>query len=270
MAKLFQVGVGSGGMRVLDALCRDSRIDSATIIDPDVFQFHNVERHLFGSDGVGQLKVDLAAAWVRQRRPEFSIEALAWNICEPAHANRLHELAGGCDVGVCAADNEAAKFMFDALMRRCRKPWTLGEVLAGGIGGLIHRFVPGGPCYGCVASYLQRHVAEAPAAPPPDYSAPRHAVEEVRIPASQAAIAAIAGLHAVITTDLFDQVDPGFTTYLLSLKKVDGVFPDAYRPHRLTVPKLPGCLVCGTAAPAIAEAELDVALDQAFARLGDG
>jgi len=48
---------------------------------------------------------------------------------------------------------------FDAVMRRHQKPWTLGEVLAGGIGGFVHWFVPAGPCYGCVASHLQRSVA---------------------------------------------------------------------------------------------------------------
>ena len=43
--------------------------------------------------------------------------------------------------------------------------------LSGGIGGFVHWFVPGGPCYGCVASHLQRSVTvdEAQA---PDYSQP--------------------------------------------------------------------------------------------------
>ena len=63
-----------------------------------------------------------------------------------------------CDIGICAADNEPAKFHFDMLMRRHQKPWTLGEVLSGGIGGFVHWFNPGGPCYGCVASHLRRSV----------------------------------------------------------------------------------------------------------------
>jgi len=87
--------------------------------------------------------------------------------------------------------------------------------------------------------------------------------------ASKAAIATIAGLHALVTLDLLDNVDPGFTTILLSLKKADGVFNEAYRSHRFLVPKLEGCLVCGMAGSAVTEGELDVALDQAFARLGD-
>ncbi len=269
MAKLLQVGVGSGGMPVLDALARDPRIVYAALFDPDVYQEHNVERHVFGRDGVGKTKVELAKRWLCERRSDLGVHTLAWDICDPSYLNELRTFADDCDIGVCAADNEPAKYLFDSLMRRAGNPWTLGEVLSGGIGGLVHRFVPGGPCYGCVASHLQRNVTEAPKSPLPDYAAPQHAVVDVRIPASKAAIATIAGLHALVTLDLLDNVDPGFTTLLLSLKKVEGVFADAYRPHRFVVPKLEGCLICGTANPAVAEGELDVALDQAFARLGD-
>lgn len=269
MVKLFQVGVGSGGMAALDALTRDERITAAVLIDPDEYQLHNVERHLFDRQGIGKKKVDLAMTWLCERRPEILVEVFPWDICDSVHADRLNSLAQSCDIGVCAADNEHAKYLFDAIMRRAGKLWTLGEVLSGGIGGLVHRFVPGGPCYGCVASYLQRSVAEAPAGPPPDYSAPQHAVEQARIPASKAAIATIAGLHALVTLDLLDNIDPGFTTLLLSLKKADGVFAEAYRTFRFVVPKLEGCLVCGTVT-ALPEDQLDVALDQAFARLGDG
>ena len=72
-------------------------------------------------------------------------------------------------------------------MRRHGKPWTLGEVLSGGIGGFVHWFVPGGPCYGCVASHLQRSVTvEKP--PAPDYPSPGGPVRETTIPASKASI----------------------------------------------------------------------------------
>jgi len=47
MAHLVQVGVGSGGIAVLDALARDERITRVTLIEPDVYKPHNVYRHLF-------------------------------------------------------------------------------------------------------------------------------------------------------------------------------------------------------------------------------
>ena len=62
---------------------------------------------------------------------------------------------------------------------------------------------------------------------------------------------------------------PGFTSLLLTLERVPDVFDDAFRPFRFRVPRLPDCLLC-RAGPELSSAEdLDVALDQALARLGD-
>ena len=47
MAHLLQVGAGSGGMPVLDMLCREPAITHVTLIEPDIYKPHNVDRHLF-------------------------------------------------------------------------------------------------------------------------------------------------------------------------------------------------------------------------------
>src|SRR5947209_3749124 len=179
MAHLLQVGAGSGGMPVLDLLCRDPRITRVTLIEPDVYKPHNVERHLFPPRDVGQPKAILAEQWLKERRPELEIRTLLCDLRDPQFQTAIDEAAASADLGVCAADNETAKFHWDALMRRHGKPWTLGEVLSGGIGGFVHAFVPGGACYGCVASRLQRDVTvDKP--PTPDYSQPGGAVHETR------------------------------------------------------------------------------------------
>jgi len=156
-------------------------------------------------------------------------------------------------------------------MRRHGKPWTLGEVLSGGIGGFVHWFVPGGPCYGCVASHLQRSVTvEKPKAP--DYSQPGGPVAETTIPASKAAIAAIAALHALITLGLLadpQHYAPGFTSLLWTLQRVPDVFDEAFRPYRFRIPRAAECLICHPGSAPPSSEELDVALDQALARLGD-
>src|SRR5262249_8554209 len=152
MAHLLQVGAGSGGMPVLDMLGRDPRITRVTLIEPDVYKPHNVERHLFPRSDVGQPKAALAERWLRERRPELEVRPLLCDLLDPAVQPDLEDAVAAADLGVCAADNEPAKYHWDALMRRHRKPWTLGEVLSGGIGGFVHWFVPDGPCYGCVAS----------------------------------------------------------------------------------------------------------------------
>jgi molybdopterin/thiamine biosynthesis adenylyltransferase len=274
LAHLIQVGAGSGGMPVLDMVCRDERVGRVTLIEPDVYKPHNVVRHLFPHAAVGRPKAELAREWLRERRPGLEVETLAGDLLDPAWADRIEAAAGTADLGVCAADNEPAKYHFDALMRRHGKPWTLGEVLAGGIGGFVHGFVPGGPCYGCVASFLQRSVSvEKPKAP--DYSQPGGPAPEVTIPASKAAIGVIAALHAQVTLRLLAKpqtgLDLGFTSLLLTLERVPDVFEEAYRPYRFRVARSAECLICRADAPAAPSAaeELDVALDQALARLGN-
>lgn len=262
---LFQVGAGSGGIVVLDLLARDPRVTRVVLVEPDVYAPHNVYRHVFPASAAGRLKADLAAEWLKDRRPDLAVETCPHDLTDPAMVPVFEKLAAECDIGVCAVDNEPAKYAFDALMRKARKPWTLGEVLSGGIGGWVHKFTPDGPCYGCVASHLQRTVAETPASPLPDYSNPGGPVAETTVPASRASINLIASLHALVT---LDESASDFTSLLFTLKRVHGVFDDAFRPFRLRVPKSPGCLFCSAVPVPHTGEDLDVALDQALARLG--
>jgi molybdopterin/thiamine biosynthesis adenylyltransferase len=269
VAHLVQVGAGSGGMPVLDMVCRDPRVTRVTLVEPDVYKSHNVVRHLFPAAGVGERKADLAERWLKERRPDLDMRLIPCDLMDPARQAEIGEAVASSDVGVCAADNEPAKYHWDMLMRRHGKPWTLGEVLSGGIGGFVHWFTPGGPCYGCVASHLQRG-PRVDNSPPPDYAQPGGPVETT-IPASMSAIHAVASLHALLTLGLLDgdDGDPGFTTLLLTLRRVPGMFEEAFRPHRLRLARADGCLICQARPAPSAPEELDVALDQALARLGD-
>lgn len=258
-------------MPVLDLLCREPGVGRVTLVEPDVYKPHNIVRHVFPSGGIGQLKAVLAEQWLKDRRPDLDVRILAVDLLDPAAQEMLRQAVAEADIGVCAADNEPAKFHFDSLMRTAGKPWTLGEVLSGGIGGFVHWFVPGGPCYGCVASHLRRSVAvEQEKAP--DYSQPGGAVAETTVPASRASINAIASLHALVTLGLLANpagYQPGFTSLLFTLERVEKVFDEAFRPYRFRIPRSADCLICrDTAAPA-AGADLDAALDQALARLSN-
>jgi molybdopterin/thiamine biosynthesis adenylyltransferase len=265
MTSLFQVGAGSGGMVVLDLVCREPSVRRVVLVEPDVYKSHNVHRHYFGHNDVGRPKVKLAAEWVRRFRPDLEIVTLTADLMDPARQPEIEAAIAGSDLGLCAVDVEPAKYQFDALMRKHHKPWTLGEVLSGGIGGWVHVFRPGEACYGCVASHLQRTV-ETDNRPAPDYADPGAAVAETTIPASKAAIGVIAGLHASVTLSVLAGSDPVFTSMLFPLAKVDGIFAEAMKPFKFRIPRSPECLICG-AQPSPAGEDLDVALDQALARL---
>lgn len=275
MAHLIQVGAGSGGMPVLDMLCRDPRITRVTIIEPDIYKPHNVERHLFPHDAVGESKAVLAQRWLRERRNDLEVRLFECDLLDPSAQAEIAHAVSTADIGVCAADNEPAKFHWDLLMRRHAKPWTLGEVLSGGIGGFVHWFRPGGACYGCVAGFLQRTV-QVEKAKVPDYSQPGGALPETTIPASKASIQAIASLHALVTLALLDnpaEYEPGFSTLLLTLQRVPEVFDEAFRPYRFRIPRSAECLICQPGSSVQeggpSSEDLDVALDQALARLGN-
>src|SRR5439155_23030436 len=80
VAHLLQVGAGSGGMPVLDMLCRDPRITCVTLMEPDVYKPHNVQRHVFPLAGVGEPKAELAETWLKDRRPELEVRLLACDL----------------------------------------------------------------------------------------------------------------------------------------------------------------------------------------------
>ena len=72
-----------------------------------------------------------------------------------------------------------------------------------------------------------------------------------------------------LTLDMLGGIDLGFTSILLPLAKVEGVFADAYKPFRFRIARNPECLICAMMGQSLPAGEdLDVALDQALARLG--
>ena len=64
--------------------CRDPRVTRVTLVEPDVYKPHNVHRHVFPPSAVGRGKAELAAGWVRERRPDVAVEALAVDLTDPA------------------------------------------------------------------------------------------------------------------------------------------------------------------------------------------
>ena len=169
------------------------------------------------------------------------------------------------DLTVCAVDGEAAKYACDELFRTAGKPWTLGEVLSGGVAGWVHRFQPGGPCYGCVASRLGRELPQGdPLHPRADYADPAGRVETT-VPASKASIAAIAALHALVTLDLLTEPAALAGSWLLPLTVVPEVFPERFRGRRFDTARNADCLICR---PTPAGGDLDALVDAALTRLG--
>ena len=83
-------------------------------------------------------------------------------------------------------------------------------------------------------------------------------------------IHAIASLHALLTLELLADPAgyvPRFTSLLLALQRVPDVFEEPFRPYRFRVARAADCLICQARPTPSSVEELDVALDQALARL---
>src|SRR5262245_45221977 len=100
-------------MPVLDMLCRDARVTRVTPIEPDVYKPHNVERHLFPRSAVGQPKAVLAEQWLKERRPDLEVRLFACDLLSPDAQGEIEQTVRSADIGVCAADNEVAKYHWD-------------------------------------------------------------------------------------------------------------------------------------------------------------
>ena len=87
--QIFQVGAGSGGIVVLDLVARDPRVTGITLVEPDVYAEKNVHRHLFPKSAVGRLKADLAAEWLRERRPDLKTNTVAADLTDPSRVGEF-------------------------------------------------------------------------------------------------------------------------------------------------------------------------------------
>src|SRR5208282_3727286 len=98
MAHLIQVGAGSGGMPVLDMVCRDPRINQVTLIEPDIYKPHNLERHVFPPSGIGEPKAELAERWLKERRPDLNVRLFICDLLAPKQQADIEEAARTADI----------------------------------------------------------------------------------------------------------------------------------------------------------------------------
>ena len=242
------VGAGSGGSLCSDFLAPDPSIAKVTIFDHDTLEAANVARHLAGRSSVGLRKVDILRDRLRDIRPDVEVVRYPLDITSPDGSKALRAALTQATAAVCAVDVESAKLTFNNLCLETGTPWTLGEVLSGGIGGFVHCFRPrSSACYACALGFLGREVKERPHVR--DYAAEESRfAASLRIPASKASIAFIAALHAVETLKLIHRPEyaPQGHSILIGMVEEPGMFDRTYEGRRFVIPTDPTCLVCGS------------------------
>lgn len=168
-ANVAIVGVGSIGSKVATSLSR-SGVQTIAVVDGDVFLPGNVLRHDADYSHVGLMKVEAAAARIRDvAKDPVTVTEAPHDVADasnPLVHTRTTESLMQADVIVDAtASTEAFNFLAD-LASEERRPLVWAEVFAGGLGGYVAYAAPDfTPCPSCVRAAFLAHLEQWPAAP---------------------------------------------------------------------------------------------------------
>jgi len=73
--KVAIVGVGSGGALIAEYLAK-SGVEDLVLVDDDLYETHNIVRHICGMDALGRKKVNAVKSHIENRLPNVSIDTV--------------------------------------------------------------------------------------------------------------------------------------------------------------------------------------------------
>lgn len=139
------VGAGSVGSKIAETLLRAGGT-SLFLFDGDVLLPGNLERHTLDWRDVGSRKVYALKRRLLNIRPGATVHTFAENFNWQRSAVRqaaLVDVLASCDLIVDATGDVPTSLFLGAIAAENGKPFVSVEVLAGGIGCIIARSVPG-------------------------------------------------------------------------------------------------------------------------------
>jgi molybdopterin/thiamine biosynthesis adenylyltransferase len=147
--RIMQVGVGSGGMQVLQHLVM-AGVKKFTLIDPDTHDASNLVKHPAGRSVLGRPKVQIASDWVLDRNPACEVQTHTSNIFDFS-PDQLQAMLDAALLLVCATDGADSREYLNDVCVASGTPFTLAMVHRGGLGGTIMCYRPAeGGCYHCL------------------------------------------------------------------------------------------------------------------------
>jgi molybdopterin/thiamine biosynthesis adenylyltransferase len=257
------IGGGSGGARVAEEA---SRFGVGTIILVDRpgerLEEHNIIRHVLGYRDLGRLKTEALRDHLNNFNPGCAVETVSLDVVEGRE-----ELAGiirrSTLVFLCT-DNERSKHVVNDEAVIAGIPLIFAGVFDGGCGGEVGRVVPGGACYACIASYLNRSgkFDEQRAPETFDYTnpdGPEKSTAALNLDIAQIAlIQARVGLLTMLGRH--DAAADFRGNYVLFANRaVEGLFERMLCSDIWQIPRDDSCLVCGAAD--MSDAELNAAAE---------
>jgi glycine/D-amino acid oxidase-like deaminating enzyme len=149
------VGCGSVGSLVAWGLAGRG-VGHLTLVDRDTLAPENLCRHFGRTRDLGRAKTDVVADFLLDHYDDLNVSRQPF--CVRRDPDRLAALLGATDLAVVAIDDEAAKYLVDALLWERGLPGIYLGVYGGGWGAEAILVDPARrtPCYGCAANALGR------------------------------------------------------------------------------------------------------------------
>lgn len=250
-ASVAVIGLGSGGGFVAQGMAM-SGVGRFALVDNDTLDPSNIVRHVADSRYLGQPKVDAVADLIRQRNPDAEIDTRVGLIQD--HMDVLEDV----DLVIVGVDQEQVKYIINEACLQHNKPALYAGVYERGEGGdvvIIRPNTGNEPCYACWAAELREGLAMADITDGEelDYgmigetgtleSEPGLWLHVVQVASAQADLA----LNELLVGSTAHKEMPGNTVIMANrhLEIMEGVISKPYTAVWTSIPRNPGCLVCG-------------------------
>ncbi|MCZ4243954.1 HesA/MoeB/ThiF family protein [Pedobacter punctiformis] len=124
-AKILVIGAGGLGCPVIQYLAA-SGIGALGIIDFDKIEIHNLHRQiLYGTDDIGQAKVQIAAGRVKASNPHVNCIAYETKLDE----TNAEQIIDQFDLVIDGSDNFATRYLVNDVCMALNKPLVYGSIL---------------------------------------------------------------------------------------------------------------------------------------------
>ena len=160
--KVAFVGLGSGGGLIASYLAK-AGVKNLVFIDDDIYETHNVVRHVCGMDALGRKKVDAMEEYIHRRLPDVDIETYdrKFDLRTREDKDFFRDVFGDVDLILAAAAEQPVNLQLDTFVLSeldAEIPIMFAGMFEGLAGGIMIRADPreDDPCYHCIYSKQRR------------------------------------------------------------------------------------------------------------------
>jgi hypothetical protein len=156
--RIAVVGCGSVGSFMCDELARCG-ITQFTLIDPDVVEWANLTRTIYGHADTGAKKVDALARHLTSIFPDIRIQTHACEI--QSLGNQLEPIFQNFDLVIASVDDPRGNGLLDRLCYSLEIPSVFVGLYKGAKGGEVIAVKPTStPCFGCATGGTRDALAD--------------------------------------------------------------------------------------------------------------